>query len=451
VFDKAYYTIKDLTIDGGTAGDYLMLTSRSAHDILIENVEILRSISSINSNDTGSSDYGYNITIRNCRFHHPVGVIIENLGSNWVLETSTFHHNAGNDCIRAYGPNFIVRSNRFVSIESPEATGWTNQSATSITVGTGSKVFTTASGMKWTQYDQLVIFSSSDPTKTMTGFVTSYASTTLTVDVYSTGGAGTATDWVIEMTSDGNHADIIQSFDTSSTTDWFTNLLFEANIATDCSAQLGNVDHNAANDLGGDWTFRNNIFWNCRMQFNCYIPGVKFYNNTIFNGSNWTTGLKFDTGPTRGTAHSAWVVNNLFIRMDGISSGDGAAAWNVACTNKWEDYNVFTELDDTSFASMTVGANSINGGYTPVQIFVDPYSGNFQITNTFTSGIGGGTNLLASVPVDFINGNRDSTFEFGALEDGNSNLVGGSGGSSTYRGFQFGSGVKLIGPGRLTQ
>lgn len=88
--------------------------------------------------------------------------------------------------------------------------GWTSrylgQSATSITIGTGSKAFTTASTLSILIGDRVRVYSRATPGSLgpsantgniMIGTVTGYAAGTLTVNVTSTNGAGTLTDWNI--------------------------------------------------------------------------------------------------------------------------------------------------------------------------------------------------------------------------------------------------------------
>lgn len=76
-------------------------------------------------------------------------------------------------------------------------TGYNTTSTTSITIGTGSKTFTVASGLPWAQYDRARIYDSTDPEKFMEGEVTSYGGTSLVVDVDTIGGTGTIASWVV--------------------------------------------------------------------------------------------------------------------------------------------------------------------------------------------------------------------------------------------------------------
>jgi hypothetical protein len=88
--------------------------------------------------------------------------------------------------------------------------GWTSRylgsSTTSITIGTGAKVFTTQSTLGILIGDRVRVYSRATPgslgasTSTgniMIGTVTAYAGTSLTVNVTATNGAGTLTDWNI--------------------------------------------------------------------------------------------------------------------------------------------------------------------------------------------------------------------------------------------------------------
>ena len=82
----------------------------------------------------------------------------------------------------------------------PAAAGilFTAFSSTSVAIGTGSKTFTIASGKA---FGSGFVFaqSSSNPAKYMTGYVTSYSGSTLTITVPTggTGGSGAALDWNI--------------------------------------------------------------------------------------------------------------------------------------------------------------------------------------------------------------------------------------------------------------
>lgn len=69
-------------------------------------------------------------------------------------------------------------------------------SVTSNTIGTGSKTFSvTSSTNSWVSGDWLIISSQANAGNYMTGYITSYSGTSVTVTVVATGGSGTHTDW----------------------------------------------------------------------------------------------------------------------------------------------------------------------------------------------------------------------------------------------------------------
>lgn len=71
-------------------------------------------------------------------------------------------------------------------------------STTSVTIGTGSKSFTTQTGKQFAN-NLLCIASASNSSNYMHGNATSYSAGSLVVNVTDTGGSGTFTDWVISI------------------------------------------------------------------------------------------------------------------------------------------------------------------------------------------------------------------------------------------------------------
>jgi chemotaxis protein histidine kinase CheA len=72
-------------------------------------------------------------------------------------------------------------------------------STTSLLIAVASKVFTTQSGKFFDAGTWVLCTSDADPTNYMHGQVTSYVTTTLTVNVTNIGGAGTFADWTIRV------------------------------------------------------------------------------------------------------------------------------------------------------------------------------------------------------------------------------------------------------------
>lgn len=76
-------------------------------------------------------------------------------------------------------------------------------STTSLAIGTGSKVFTVASGLSLNAGQFILIASDAAPsTNYMWGTIASYSGTTLTVTVAATGGSGTLADWTMYLTGE---------------------------------------------------------------------------------------------------------------------------------------------------------------------------------------------------------------------------------------------------------
>ena len=78
------------------------------------------------------------------------------------------------------------------------AAALTGTSTTSLSIGTGSKVFTTQAGKQWA-LGQRLRAASDDGVKIMDGEVTAYSGTSLTIDVDYTEDSGTHADWNISI------------------------------------------------------------------------------------------------------------------------------------------------------------------------------------------------------------------------------------------------------------
>jgi hypothetical protein len=89
----------------------------------------------------------------------------------------------------------LAETNAEAAMASLEGT-----STTSVTIGTGTKTFTTQADKYWTTGRFVLIQDEADlTTNWMYGQVTSYSSTTLEVDVLAVGGSGTINSWVISI------------------------------------------------------------------------------------------------------------------------------------------------------------------------------------------------------------------------------------------------------------
>ena len=75
----------------------------------------------------------------------------------------------------------------------------TATSVSSVSIGTGSKTFTTQSGKMFSEGTWVLAVSTASAANYMHGQVTSYSGTSLVVDVTNTGGSGTPTSWNISV------------------------------------------------------------------------------------------------------------------------------------------------------------------------------------------------------------------------------------------------------------
>lgn len=78
-------------------------------------------------------------------------------------------------------------------------TGYTGTSTSSVAIGTGSKTFTTQSGLSFVAGDRVRVTGTFDPTQFVEGAVTSYSSTTLVINVDTIGGSGTLASWDVNL------------------------------------------------------------------------------------------------------------------------------------------------------------------------------------------------------------------------------------------------------------
>ena len=170
-----------------------------------------------------------------------------------------------------------------------------------------------------------------------------------------------------------NHADIIQTFD-SSTHYPARGIIFERNYVTDSVSQLGNMEKSANSEMR-EWTFRNNVFIRSRIQLNNYLPYVKVYNNTAYAvpAAN-TLGFRFAYSDVNESADYGEVYNNIFI-------GDGGFyGINSNTVGGKADYNIVANLDGSANAKLTVKeAHGIDGGIVPNDVFMDISRGDFRL------------------------------------------------------------------------
>lgn len=112
------------------------------------------------------------------------------------------------------GAQLDMNSNRIINLAEPQSDSdaarladitegvqgsFEATSTTSISIATGTKVFTIGTGKFFKVGSFVLIASDADETNYMHGQITGYSDTTLTVNVTTTGGGGTFADWVITI------------------------------------------------------------------------------------------------------------------------------------------------------------------------------------------------------------------------------------------------------------
>ena len=88
--------------------------------------------------------------------------------------------------------------------------GYGGTSTTSLTIGTGSKVFTTQAGLAYTNGARVRATSAANAANWMEGTV-SYSSTTLTMTSDKVGGSGTHADWNLNVTGESGAGDLLST------------------------------------------------------------------------------------------------------------------------------------------------------------------------------------------------------------------------------------------------
>lgn len=121
------------------------------------------------------------------------GVPFNSLGINgdYYLNDTT-----GDVYLKTTGTYSIVANIHGTNGVTPVITG---TSITSTLIATGSNVFATQSGISWNTGDWVIIASAANTSNYMSGNITAYSGTSLTVNVVAIGGSGTYADWNISL------------------------------------------------------------------------------------------------------------------------------------------------------------------------------------------------------------------------------------------------------------
>ena len=208
----------------------------------------------------------------------------------------------------------------------------------------------------------------------------------------------------------GNHCDIIQSFGTNGSV--AHDIIFERNTITNSSGQLCNLEQDGVADQR-DWTFRNNLTINSRIQANINIPGTKWYNNTFYN-SPWAIAINVGNSATKGRADNTRVCNNIFFGC-GTTSSNGFYNYgpNLGLTGCVYDYNFMANADGSPKTIYKAEPHGINGGNPK---FVNISTNDFHLA-TGSCAIGRGV-LESGYTTDLALQPRITPWDLGCLNHG---------------------------------
>lgn len=154
-------------------------------------------------------------------------VVLAEKGDAATISVGTVTTGAGGSA--ASVTNIGTSGDAVLDFTIPAGEGYGGTSTTSLAIGTGSKAFTTQSGLAYTNGARVRASSAADTTNWMEGIAT-YSGTALTINVSKTNGSGTHADWNLNVVGEPGAGDL------SST----NNLSDVANTAT-ALANLGGV------------------------------------------------------------------------------------------------------------------------------------------------------------------------------------------------------------------
>jgi hypothetical protein len=235
--------------------------------------------------------------------------------------------------------------------------------------------------------------------------------------------------WDDVNTGDPNHNDWLQTEDVAA--GWYaTNLTFYYNLAINCNSAIVQLQPNDETNNYHHLKFYNNVFIRFTFNTSAGIPNCDWRSNVFYRcatSNGFSSPLTYYAGDAQFRSAPATNRNNAFVAC-GYQTNTGVAYTlgytNVAAGNS-TDYNFISAHPETSYAAISgyYEPNIVNGG-NPLFVGID----------------NGDARLQAGSPLI---GKGEGGGDIGAWPY--------AAAATTYRGFSFGSGVKLIGPGRLTQ
>lgn len=204
------------------------------------------------------------------------------------------------------------------------------RSLSSVSVGTGTKTFTTQSGLSINPGDTLRIVHTPNNADFMLGTVTSYSGTTLTMNITSSGGSGTWAFWVVQTIPStiisGSIASMLTLKEATARSVELSGIKFVTTYST-VSAIYVNDNGTAKPVLIHDcwfsvnssgrmfsWTSNRGIMWNCSFDNGFVASGFTGTDNdakaigfgNTATDSSWTTRSTMGTNDTTG-------LNNVYV------------------------------------------------------------------------------------------------------------------------------------------
>jgi hypothetical protein len=228
-----------------------------------------------------------------------------------------------------------------------------------------------------------------------------------------------------------DHTDIIQTYGEEPVEAY--NIIFENNLVINCDAQLGQLEQGP--DFSSwrkirDWTFRNNIYVNLKMQMNCDLPGTKVYNNLFYRCTRTTSHVIFFGYNQKGYATNSEIKNNIFVecgqdpsnKQFGWYSQENpsvnlAADYNFVCGTSGSQKQIAPPDDGFHWKSWGTEAHGINGG-SPQFVNADGYNFHYASGSPF---IDRGVSI-ATFNMDFAGSLRGAgvAWDMGPYESGGS-------------------------------
>lgn len=188
---------------------YCQFTADGAYQAMPASAFIIGSSDSLTSSRHNWIHHNYFSTVRAtdpCSEATDLVRIGNSMGSPYSSDNNTtFESNyveyGGHATLSTDSKDNVVVNNIFHN--EPFISGCTNwqtaTSSSSVGIGTGSKSFTTQSGLSFAPGQPIVVVAASDYQRAMSGSVTSYGGTTVVLNISKSSGSGTFSSWILSQ------------------------------------------------------------------------------------------------------------------------------------------------------------------------------------------------------------------------------------------------------------